>query len=159
MGDTAQSDILVYARVDIAAAMIITLPDPRTTRMVIENIRLAPRAAIIARGRCNISLWELEKAGADHVVDEENAVGIYLARKMCDDSFQPTSFGFGLWISREASPTGNHLIGNLEPLSFIYGCRQRQRIGMFGRTTDAIGFEVILAVQHQRFTAQRPTAA
>jgi hypothetical protein len=42
MGDTAQSDILVYARVDIAAAMIITLPDPRTTRMVIENIRLAP---------------------------------------------------------------------------------------------------------------------
>jgi CPA2 family monovalent cation:H+ antiporter-2 len=85
MGDTAQSDILVHARVDIAAAMIITLPDPRTTRMVIENIRLAPRAAIIARGRCNISLWKLEKAGADHVVDEENAVGIYLARKMCDD--------------------------------------------------------------------------
>jgi len=42
MGDTAQSDILVHARVDIAAAMIITLPDPRTTRMVIENIRLAP---------------------------------------------------------------------------------------------------------------------
>jgi CPA2 family monovalent cation:H+ antiporter-2 len=85
MGDAAQSDILEHARVDIAAAMIVTLPDPRTTRMVIENIRLAaPRAAIIARGRYNISLWELEKAGADHVVDEENAVGISLARKVCD---------------------------------------------------------------------------
>ena len=84
MGDAAQSDILVHARVDIAAAMIVTLPDPRTTRMVIENIRLAPRAAIIARGRYNISLWELEKAGVDHVVDEETAVGIYLAREVCD---------------------------------------------------------------------------
>lgn len=30
---------------------------------------------------------------------------------------------------------------------------------MFGRTTDAIGFEMILADQHQRFTAQRPAAA
>lgn len=30
---------------------------------------------------------------------------------------------------------------------------------MFGRTTDAIGFEMILAAQHQRFTAQRPAAA
>ncbi|MGB5618725.1 MAG: hypothetical protein WBM78_17915 [Desulfobacterales bacterium] len=41
MGDAAQSDILAHARVDIATAMIVTLPDPRTTRMVIENIRLA----------------------------------------------------------------------------------------------------------------------
>lgn len=30
---------------------------------------------------------------------------------------------------------------------------------MFGCTTDAIGFEVILAAQHQRFTAQWPPAA
>ena len=28
---------------------------------------------------------------------------------------------------------------------------------MFGCTTDAIGFEVILAAQHQRFAAQRST--
>lgn len=85
MGDAAQGDILAHDRVDIATAMIVTLPDPRTTRMVIENIRLAaPRAAIIARGRYNISLWELEKAGADHAVDEESAVGINLVRKVCD---------------------------------------------------------------------------
>lgn len=104
MGDAAQSDILAHARVDIATAMIVTLPDPRTTRMVIENIRLAAtRTAIIARGRYNISLWELEKAGADHVVDEENVVGISLARKVCEVLSRQPGLALACGLAGESS--------------------------------------------------------
>ena len=111
MGDAAQSDILAHTRVDIATAMIVTLPDPRTTRMVIENIRLAaPRTAIIAHGRYNISLWELEKAGADHVVDEENVVGISLARKVCEVLSRQPGLALACGLAGESSQSTTMLL-------------------------------------------------
>jgi CPA2 family monovalent cation:H+ antiporter-2 len=85
LGDAAFGEILSHAGVQNASIMVVTLPDPRTARLVISNIRLtAPQATIIARGRYHISIPELEKAGSRFVVDEENGVGNAMAQKITE---------------------------------------------------------------------------
>jgi voltage-gated potassium channel Kch len=55
---------------------VITIPDPGTSRHIIAAMRqLAPHVGIIVRCRYHRAYWELEKAGANVIVDEEYVVG------------------------------------------------------------------------------------
>ncbi len=66
-----------------AAAVAITLPDPRTTRQVVQMVRaLAPDTRIVVRSRYHVHRWQLDVAGAHTVVDEEDEVGVRIAAEI-----------------------------------------------------------------------------
>ncbi|MBN2445538.1 MAG: cation:proton antiporter [Phycisphaerae bacterium] len=80
IGDATRPEILEHMGIQTAAAVVVTAPDPTTTRHIIEQSRsLAPATPIIARARFHVYRWELILAGADAVIDEEEQVGLRLA--------------------------------------------------------------------------------
>jgi CPA2 family monovalent cation:H+ antiporter-2 len=83
IGDATHVEVLEHAQVARADTVVITLPDPATTRRAIELTRsLSGSARIVVRARHHVHRWELALAGADVVVDEEELVGERLAEKM-----------------------------------------------------------------------------
>ena len=65
---------------------VVTVPDPGTSIHIIQMIRrLRPELHIAARCRYNRHLADLEKAGADMVVDEETTMGQMLSQKIIDN--------------------------------------------------------------------------
>lgn len=81
VGDATRVEMLEYLRVAQAAAVIVTIPDPAGSRQVIEGVRsIAPAVPVFARARYHVYRWELLLAGAEVVVDEEDEVGLRLAR-------------------------------------------------------------------------------
>lgn len=82
IGDASSGDLLEHFGLGDAGMVVITIPDPRTARNIITMIRhIAPDAKIIARSRYHLASADLHKAGADITVDEEQTVGINLARE------------------------------------------------------------------------------
>jgi len=82
VGDASHRAVLEHAQIGRAATIVITVPDPSASRTVIHHCRhLAPNAAIVARARYHVLRWELHLAGAVDVVDEEEHVGLQLARE------------------------------------------------------------------------------
>jgi CPA2 family monovalent cation:H+ antiporter-2 len=85
MGDAASEDVLNHAGVTGACLVVVTIPDPRAARFIVETVRrIAPGATVIARGRYHIHNREIEKAGAHLIIDEENMVGEQLANAVLD---------------------------------------------------------------------------
>ncbi len=81
LGDAASGDLLIHAGVSGACLVVVTIPDPRAAKFIVETIRrIAPGATVIARGRYHIHNREIEKAGAHLIIDEENMVGDELAK-------------------------------------------------------------------------------
>ena len=67
----------------LAAAVVVTLPDPRTARQVVQRVRaLAPETYVIVRARYHVHRWQLNVAGANAVVDEEDRVGVSIAAEV-----------------------------------------------------------------------------
>ncbi|MBW2515299.1 MAG: cation:proton antiporter [Deltaproteobacteria bacterium] len=98
-GDATHSEVLLHAGILKSAAVVVTVPDPRTCRDIIKNIRLtSPGTAVIARGRYQIAISQLKEAGASSVIDEENAVGGMMAQNVLDFLFTaiPYSMACGL---------------------------------------------------------------
>ena len=82
MGDASRPEVLAHAGVREASVVVVTLPDSRAVKHVIENVRaLAPNVHIIARGRYHRYIQEIADAGAQIVVDEEHGVGKQLAEE------------------------------------------------------------------------------
>lgn len=80
VGDAKLPEVLERARIDSACVVVVTIPDPRSSRAVIEQIKsIAPDAVVVARARYSLLRWELEEAGADVIVNEEDEVGRNLA--------------------------------------------------------------------------------
>jgi len=83
LGDASQRAVLEHVKIGNAAVIVITVPDPDSSRTVIHHCKyLAPGAAIVARARYHVLRWELHQAGAIDVVDEEDHVGLQLAAKV-----------------------------------------------------------------------------
>lgn len=80
LGNASQMEVLQSARIDEARVVIITVPDPVAARQVIHLCRSAnPDVTILARARYHAYRWELQLAGAESVIDEEDQVGMKLA--------------------------------------------------------------------------------
>jgi CPA2 family monovalent cation:H+ antiporter-2 len=80
IGDAAHREVLEHIHIAKADMIVITIPDPKGARRAIMQVRaLAPLARVISRARYHVYRWELEIAGADVVVDEEEQVGKQLA--------------------------------------------------------------------------------
>jgi CPA2 family monovalent cation:H+ antiporter-2 len=83
VGDATHPDVLSHAQVAEADVVAVTLPDPAAARRVIRQVRAkAPRVYLIARARYHVSVSDLQRAGADVVVDEEETVGRRLAEAL-----------------------------------------------------------------------------
>jgi len=95
LGDATQPEILHHAGVGQSRAVVVTVPDPAVSRVIIEQVRhMAPGVPVIARGRYHMYAPVLEQAGARAVVDEEQLVGAEMARRLLE------------WIKQRAS--GGH---------------------------------------------------
>jgi CPA2 family monovalent cation:H+ antiporter-2 len=80
LGDAAQPEVLHHAGVGASIAVVVTVPDPNACRLIVGAVqRLAPGVPILARVRYHQYLESLREAGADHIVDEEETVGLHLA--------------------------------------------------------------------------------
>jgi len=85
IGDASQEDVLLHSGILRSCLAVITIPDPGTSRRVITAMRhLAPQLGIISRCRYHRSYWELEKAGADVIVDEEYVVGDSISQRAAE---------------------------------------------------------------------------
>jgi len=83
VGDATRHEVLEHAGIHRASVVLVTLPDANASRTVIHHCRhLSPEAVVIARARYHIMRWELQMAGAMHVVDEELSVGRNLAKEV-----------------------------------------------------------------------------
>ncbi len=83
IGDATREEVLTRLHVRTAAVVVITIPDPGTARQIIQQVRaLAPDTQIVVRARYHIHRWQLEMAGADAVVDEEQEVGVQIAEEV-----------------------------------------------------------------------------
>ncbi len=94
LGDAGRAEVLEHVRVGVAAAVVVTVPDPAAARQIIEQVRsLSPRTPVIARARYHLYYADLVQAGADTVIDEEQRVGLQLASAVCEKlvSAQPNA--------------------------------------------------------------------
>lgn len=83
--DATSSEAVAHVGIKGSCLVIVTVPDPRSAREIIHNIRFfAPQARIIARSRYHIASVSLADAGADLVVDEENTIGDVLSREVME---------------------------------------------------------------------------
>ncbi len=81
LGDASGAEILAHAGAVGSCVVVVTVPDPRTAKRILQSIHaLAPAAQVIVRSRYNISTMDFWELGATFVVDEENVVGRELAR-------------------------------------------------------------------------------
>jgi CPA2 family monovalent cation:H+ antiporter-2 len=80
LGDGTRREILERLGVRKAKALVVTLPDPQTAWLVVQQARrLAPDLPILARGRYDLHAHSLSETGATVVVNEEVLVGAQLA--------------------------------------------------------------------------------
>lgn len=80
IGNATRREVLEHADLASAAGMVITLPDVNASRQVIHQARhVHPTLPIMARARYHVFRWELQLAGAEIVVDEEDQLGRRLA--------------------------------------------------------------------------------
>lgn len=83
VADARKPETLEQVSIATANAVIITVPDPTAVRSIVEQIRMmGPQAHIIARARYHIFHYELKLAGAHVVIDEEQQVGLQLAKEL-----------------------------------------------------------------------------
>jgi CPA2 family monovalent cation:H+ antiporter-2 len=83
IGDASRGDILQHHHLLWARAVVVTVPDPQTARLIIHQTRqAASQVPIIARGRYHIHIPRLKEAGADAIVDEEYVTGERLGAEL-----------------------------------------------------------------------------
>ncbi len=96
-GDADSALILAKARLAAAKALVIALPDPLSTRLLLVQARaMAPKLDIIARAHTTKELDQLSQLGAQEVVQPEFeaalALGMHLLETLgeIDDSLGVT---------------------------------------------------------------------
>jgi CPA2 family monovalent cation:H+ antiporter-2 len=83
MADATNSDVVSHLGIKGACLVIVTVPDPRSAKEIIHNLRtFSPESRIVVRSRYHIASNSLKDAGADAVVDEENTIGDKLAEEV-----------------------------------------------------------------------------
>lgn len=85
LGDATQSEILEHAGLHAADSVILAIPDPNASRIIISQCKvMAPDVPIVARVRYHVTCAELTVLGADILIDEELRVGQHLGESMLE---------------------------------------------------------------------------
>ena len=79
IGDATQREILEHADIGTAAAVVVALPDTDAAIATVTQIRSMNKdALVVVRARYERRIADIRSAGADHVLNEETAVGSLL---------------------------------------------------------------------------------
>jgi CPA2 family monovalent cation:H+ antiporter-2 len=106
IGDATSSDFLNHIGTQAICAAVITLPDPKTCRDVIANIKLLlPGIPILMRSRYHRYMADMKHRGATIVVDEESTVGQTLANHLIDLMRQPSQDAMACALTGERTQT------------------------------------------------------
>jgi len=82
-GDACRKEILETAGIRKARALVVTIPDPQTSKLIIALARdLAPDLLIGARATYLLHVEDFIKLGADFVVDGETTTGEELSKRL-----------------------------------------------------------------------------
>ena len=82
-GDARYSDVLAHAGIQTAEYVLVTTPGPASVIQIVRLARsMAPHARVFARARFHRYRTDIENAGAELVVDEEQDVGVRMAAGM-----------------------------------------------------------------------------
>jgi len=85
LGDAASEEVLRHAGLSEVCLAVVTLPDPQSAIRVVQLLRsLRSELTIAARSRYNRHVADIEKAGADIIIDEESSMGQQLAQKIVE---------------------------------------------------------------------------
>lgn len=80
-GDAANSEVLLYAGLPQAQALVVTLPDETATEVVVAAAQsLAPNLPVIARASTTSGVGRITKLGADAVIHPELEGGLEIVR-------------------------------------------------------------------------------
>jgi len=83
LGDASSEEILMHAGLSSVCMVVVTVPDPRAALQIVTMVRrLRPQVPIAVRCRYNRHMTDLQKAGADIVVDGEITMGDKLSREI-----------------------------------------------------------------------------
>jgi len=83
LGDASREEILMHAGLSSVCMVVVTVPDPRAALQIVTMVRrLRPQVPIAVRCRYNRHMTNLQKAGADIVVDGEITMGDKLSREI-----------------------------------------------------------------------------
>lgn len=83
LGDAGHEEMLMHAGLAGVCMAVVTVPDPHAAIQIVAIIRrLRPQVPIAVRCRYNRHMADLQKAGADIVVDEEITMGEMLSRQI-----------------------------------------------------------------------------
>ncbi|MCH2144089.1 MAG: cation:proton antiporter [Phycisphaerales bacterium] len=105
IGNSAQREILEHLDLGSACAMIVTVPDPASVIGTVEQARvIAPDLLIVARSRYKRITEAIERAGADHVLAEEEVIGTVLGSTVAA-AHAPEST-----IAEEGTGAGEHAL-------------------------------------------------
>jgi monovalent cation:H+ antiporter-2, CPA2 family len=82
-GDAANSEVITYAGLDRARALVVTVPEESTSELVVAGARdLAPNLPIIVRAATEEGVSSLVELGAQDVIHPELEGGLELVRHM-----------------------------------------------------------------------------
>jgi CPA2 family monovalent cation:H+ antiporter-2 len=85
LGDAASEEVLVHAGLSEVCLAVVTVPDPYSVIRIVQLLRsLRNELTIAARSRYNRHVTEIQKAGADIIIDEEASMGQQLAQKIVE---------------------------------------------------------------------------
>jgi CPA2 family monovalent cation:H+ antiporter-2 len=83
LGDARSAEVLEHLNVGQALGVVVTVPSPHAARDIVRHVKaMAPKTRLVVRARYHVYRWELEFAGADVVIDEEQHVGTRLASEV-----------------------------------------------------------------------------
>ncbi len=95
-GDARRKEILETAGIRKARALVVTIPDPQTSKLIIALARdLAPDLLIGARANYLLHVEDFIKLGADFVVDGETTTGEELSRRLVIALGLPAEYSTG----------------------------------------------------------------
>ena len=84
-GDADSALIIAKARLNVAKALVIALPDPNSTRLLLIQAReIAPKLDIIARAHPTKELDQLSQLGAEEVVQPEFEAALTLGTHLLE---------------------------------------------------------------------------
>ena len=105
IGDATSSDMMNHIGAQAICAAVITLPDPKTCRDVIANLKLLlPGIPILTRSRYHRYTMDLKNRGATIVVDEESTVGQTLADNLITLMHKSNQDAMACALTGERSP-------------------------------------------------------
>jgi CPA2 family monovalent cation:H+ antiporter-2 len=81
-GDAANSDILAHAHVDLAQAIVVTIPDEAAAKIVVATAReCAPQVPIVVRAATQDGVAQLFALGATNVIHPELEGGLTMVQQ------------------------------------------------------------------------------